>query len=238
MYRLLIFFAPMLWITSCQNHEPKVNEDLKGLNHTHDEKHSHDSLHGGANAHMHKTPVKELIQKFESKERDDYQKPEKVLEFMGKISGKTIMDIGAGSGYFSIKLATQGAKVIAADVDDEFQNFLQERIQKEKIKNVELRKIPFDGPALKQEEADYILMVNTFHHIENRKKYFEQVRKGTKKDGFLLVVDYFKYNLPVGPPEAHKLSVDEVLSDLKQAGYSQFEINVNDLPFQYMIKAK
>ena len=59
--------------------------------------------------------LKDLVERFESPERDAYQEPQKVLEFLGDIQGQTIMDIGASSGYFSVKLAERGAKVIAAD---------------------------------------------------------------------------------------------------------------------------
>ena len=82
-----------------------------------------------ANEHMHRSSVDDLVKRFESPERDAYQKPEKVLAFLGDISNKKIMDIGSGSGYFSVKLAEKGAKVIAADVSDEFQAALKKRIK-------------------------------------------------------------------------------------------------------------
>ncbi|MGB5237047.1 MAG: class I SAM-dependent methyltransferase, partial [Flavobacteriaceae bacterium] len=154
------------------------------------------------------------------------------------IQGQTIMDIGAGSGYFSVKLAERGATVIAADVDDEFQGFLQDRIEKNSIENIEIRKIPYDSPNLKEEEVDMVLIVNTYHHIENRPEYFAQVRKGIKPKGVLIVIDFFKSEIPVGPPLDHKLPIDVVVSELKKAGYTSFDVNVDLLPYQYIIKAR
>lgn len=58
------------------------------------------------------------------------------------------MDIGAGTGYFSVKLAAKGANVIAADVSDDFQDYLKKRIKEEGISNIELRKLPCDSPEL------------------------------------------------------------------------------------------
>ncbi|MGI9551906.1 MAG: class I SAM-dependent methyltransferase [Aurantibacter sp.] len=196
------------------------------------------SEHGPANEYMHQSSVKDLIERFESPERDAYQQPQKVLEYLGDVQGQTIMDIGAGSGYFSVKLAEKGAKVIAADVDDEFQEFLQNRIEKNNLDNIETRKIPYDSPNLKEEEVDMVLIVNTYHHIENRPEYLTDVKKGTKPEGALVIIDFYKSEIPVGPPLDHKLPIDVVVNELKKAGYTSFDVNVDLLPYQYIIKAK
>lgn len=191
-----------------------------------------------SNEHMHQSSTEDLIMRFESPERDSYQQPEKVLKYLGKIEDKTIMDIGAGSGYFSVKLAEQGARVIAADVSEEFQAALKKRIEENNLKNIELRKSPFDSPNLALEEVDMALIVNTYHHIENRSEYFSKVKNGTKAKGELVIIDFFKTDVPVGPPQDHKISIDEVIAELKKAGYIHFEVNVDLLPYQYIIKAK
>lgn len=204
----------------------------------HAQHHHKDSLKT-ANQHMHQSSIQELIKRFESPERDAYQKPEKVLEYLGKIKGKTIIDIGSGTGYFSVKLAQKGAKVIAADVNSEFQEYLKKRIQEHKISNIELRKIPYDNPNLSEQEVDIAVIVNTYHHIENRVEYFSKVKKGLKKEGYIVVIDFFKAeDIPVGPPLDHKLSIDEVVRELKKAGYTYFDVRVDILPYQYIIKAK
>ena len=73
---------------------------------------------------MHKLSVEELAQRFEDPSRDAWQKPDQVIALLGDIKGKTVVDIGAGSGYFTFRLAEKGARVVAADVDDDFQNFI------------------------------------------------------------------------------------------------------------------
>lgn len=231
----LVLASFIILISSCE--ETKTQEEHKGMGHAHKEK-SH--IHSGneSNKHMHQKPVEQLIKNFESSERDEYQKPEEVLKYLGDIAGKKIIDIGAGSGYFSVKLAEKGANVIAADVSDEFQAALKKRIEDNKLKNIELRKIPFDSPSIENEEVDMVLIVNTYHHIENRSNYFEKVKAGTKQTGELVLIDFFKSEAPVGPPVDHKISIDKVLAELKKAGYSNFDINVNLLPYQYIIRAK
>lgn len=194
--------------------------------------------HGSANEYMHKTPVSDLVQHFERPEREDYQQPQKVLDYLGDIKGKTIVDIGAGSGYFTVKLAGAGANVIAADVDEEFQDHLRKRLDSLDLDNVEMRKIPYDSPGLQDGEVDIAFLVNTYHHIENRVDYFKKVRKGIKDDGYLLVVDFYKAELPVGPPVDHKISLDIVVTELKEAGYESIQVDVELLPYQYVVKAK
>lgn len=205
------------------------------------QEHHHGHKHGAghaANEHMHQSSTAELISRFESPERDAYQQPDKVVAWLGKIKGKTIMDIGAGSGYFSVRLAEAGARVIAADVNDEFQAFVQRRIQENNLNNISTRKIPFDGPGLQAAEVDMVLMVNTYHHIDHRPDYFAKVRKGTKSGGRLVIIDFFKTDLPVGPGKDHKTSIDEVITELRQAGYSNFTVEVSLLPYQYLIQAR
>lgn len=204
----------------------------------HQEEHNKNKSAQSANEHMHQSSVDELSRRFESPERDAYQQPEKVLEYLGDIKGKKIMDIGAGTGYFSVKLAAKGAQVIAADVNDEFQMYLKERIEKNHLKHISLRKIPYDNPGLKEKEVDMVLIVNTYHHIENRSVYFTHVKKGTAAGGELVIIDFFKTDVPVGPPPAHKVSMDEVIAELKAAGYTSFEVNVNLLSYQFIIRAR
>jgi len=217
----LVIIANTLSLTAQQQHRPPQ-----------------DSIAGDANAYMRRSSMEGLVKRFESPERDQYQKPEKVLQYLGDIEGKTIIDIGAGTGYFSIKLAEKGARVIAADVDDKFQDFLQNRIKENNLENIEVRKIQYDSPGLKDGEVDMDFLVNTYHHIENREEYFRAVKKGIKEHGELVTIDFFKSDLPVGPSVDHKISMDVVITELKEAGYSIFEIDVNLLPYQYIIKAR
>lgn len=201
----------------------------------------HKKEHGenSANEYMHQSSVDRLVKNFESPERDAYQQPEKVMAYLGDLNGKKVMDIGAGSGYFSVKLADKGAEVIAADVNEEFQEHLKQRIQSENLKNIELRKIPYDNPGLKDEEVDLVFLVNTYHHIENRVDYFSEVKKGLKANGEIVIIDFFKTeDLPVGPPFNHKLSMDVAVTELKKAGFTSIEVDVNLLPYQYIIKVK
>ena len=229
------FIAAFLILSACKkythNHEGK---DVA----PHETHHSQDhKAHGTANAYMHQSNFDELIKRFESPERDAYQNPNAVLDYLGDLSEQRVMDIGAGSGYFSIKLATRGAKVIAADVDDRFLDYIQNRAQQEQLNHIETRKLPYDDPKLNPNEVDMVLVVNTYHHIEDRTDYFKKVKSGIADGGRLVIIDFFKADSPVGPPVNHKISIDRVVEELKKAGFSSFEVEVDLLPYQYIITA-
>jgi cyclopropane fatty-acyl-phospholipid synthase-like methyltransferase len=214
-----------------------VSSAANAQHHSHNNGSKEDSIKKSSNEYMNQSTLEDLVQRFESPERDGYQQPEKVLAYLGNVKNKKIIDIGAGSGYFSVKLAKVGASVIAADVSDEFQEYLKRKIEKERIENIELRKIPYDSPALSNQEVDIAFMVNTYHHIENRVEYFMKVKSGIKREGELVIIDFFKSDVPVGPPIDHKISIDQVISELKAAGFTNFSVNVSLLEYQYIIKA-
>src|SRR5690606_37314655 len=151
--------------------------------------------HQSHQAFADKEAVAKMAKNFESAERDSMQKPEEVLQYMGNLKGKKIIDIGAATGYFSVKFAANGADVIAADVSEGFQEYLKERVEKEDSMNIELRKIPYDNPLLRDNEVDIAFIANTYHHIHNRTEYFSKVKKGLKENGELLILDFLKGEL-------------------------------------------
>lgn len=195
--------------------------------------------HGDANAHMNQAPFEDLAASFESAERESWQKPDEVVAALGDISGMTIMDIGSGTGYFSFRLVEAGARVICADVDDRFLNHIRQRKEAEGLtdEQMEIRKVPYDSSSLEVAEVDMAIIVDTYHHIQSRTEYFAEVRRGLKPGGRLVVVDFFKIEVPVGPPVEMKLSADTIVDELRSAGFQNFEINQELLPYQYIIFA-
>ena len=199
--------------------------------------------HGAANQHMQSMDFDTLVRRFETGEhgdRDTWQKPDAVIAALGDIQGKTVMDLGAGTGYFSLRLAAAGANVIAADVDPRFQKYIQERLTREKPAapgTVVTRHLGYDSPGLAQGEADRVLMVDVYHHIEQREDYLPLLRGGLKPSGELIIVDFKKEPTPDGPPPAMRLSPEEIRRELVAAGFRDIAIDTALLPYQYVIKA-
>jgi len=192
-----------------------------------------------ANVFMNRNSFENLVERFEGAERDVYQQPQKVMQYIGDVNGKTIMDLGAGTGYFTFRLVETGAKVIAADVDDRFLNYMKQKADSLNIGNkIELRKVPYDSPDLQPDEIDKLLIVNTYHHIDNRNEYFKKVKNGLKTNGEAIIIDFFKKKQKIGPPKRYCVSADEVVEELKDAGFTAFEVEKDLLEYQYLIRAR
>lgn len=192
-----------------------------------------------ANKHMNQSSFEELVKSFERLDRASWQKPDEVLTLLTGIKGKKVMEIGAGTGYFSFRLQQAGAQVIAADIDERFIAYIDSVKQARELtdKQINSRLVPPNDPKLSKREVDMVMLVNTFHHIEDRVNYFRKVKTGLKSQGFVVIVDYFKKDIPMGPPLAMKLSADDVIRDLKMAGFSTFKTDDTTLPFQYIVFA-
>ncbi|MCB0374922.1 MAG: class I SAM-dependent methyltransferase [Sinomicrobium sp.] len=201
-----------------------------------EKEHSHTD-HNKSNIYMNRNAFDDLVKGFEAPDRALWQKPEEVIAMLGDIQGKTVMDIGAGTGYFSFRMAARGATVIAADVDERFLEYIETKKSETGVQSVLTRKVPYDDPKLEENEADAVIIVDTYHHIENRVAYFRNVLKGLKPDGKLMVVDFKKEETPHGPPQDHRLQPDEVIAELRKAGFTDFKSNTTALAYQYIIIA-
>ncbi|MBT31949.1 MAG: SAM-dependent methyltransferase [Thalassobius sp.] len=231
------FLLPAAVALSCTFSACKHDTQSHGEHHKAEQDSSAHS-HGKANEYMHQSNLDELVERFESPERDAYQQPQKVMEYLGDISSEKIMDLGAGTGYFTFKLADAGAEVIAADVDDKFQQYIKHKKKELNYSDdqISLRKIPYDDPLLETGEVDKVLLVNTYHHIENRVDYFAKVLKGLSDGGELIIIDFIEGDLPVGPPADHKVDKSDIIEELKKAGFTNFDVNDDLLEYQFIIK--
>jgi len=191
-----------------------------------------------ANQYMNQSSIESLVNAFDSPERTNWQQPEKVIALFGDVSTQKIMDLGAGSGYFTLRLAAKGALVIAADVSDRFQNIIQDKLEEEDLKqlseNIELRKVPYDSPEIEKEEVDGVLIVNTWHHIDGRRSYMKKILNGVKNGGKILIVD-FKLGSPGGPPDSHKLGLEDAMDEIKDLNFTKIQTDTSLLERQYII---
>lgn len=171
-------------------------------------------------------------------ERENWQKPQLVVSRLGDIHDKTIVDIGAGTGYFTLRLAEKADKVIATDIDQRFLDFISSSLNENKRQGtlrVETRLTQPSDPGIKPAEADIVFIVNTYHLISDRIEYFRKVHSGLRDGGTIFIVDFKKRELPVGPPVEEKIPVDAVFEELFQAGFDSLKADTSTLDFQYII---
>ncbi len=180
-------------------------------------------------------------QLFDRNEREKWQNPALVLRKLGDIENKKIADIGSGTGYFTFPLALRAEKVIAIDIDPKFLDYIEEQKvdYPAKIANaIETRLTEEDNPGLQPGEVEIAFMVNVYSYLQNRTDYLEKVKSGLKKGGFILIVDFKTGELPIGPNDDLKVAPDVVKDELTSAGFSNVELDMSSLQYQYIIKAK
>jgi len=178
---------------------------------------------------------------YESADRVIWQKPDLVIDQLGNVNGKVVADLGAGTGYFSRRIAYKGAKVIAIDIDPlaiKWMEEQKERFPVELQERLVIRKAEPDNPMLNPNEVDMVLLVNTYSYIENRVSYFTNLMQAIRPGGTIIIIDFKKKPTPFGPPMKERLDVADVQSELRSAGYSIVKVDEESLDYQYIIKAR
>jgi len=171
---------------------------------------------------------------FDDPKRDAWQKPHQVIQALALEPDASVADIGAGTGYFAARLANmlpQGT-VYAVDIEPAMVKYLGERAQREKLANLEPVAGAAGDPRLPA-KVDLILLVDVYHHIEERERYFRALAGTLKPGGRVAVID-FRLDSPSGPPKAARVPPERVKAELAKAGYD-LAAEHGFLPRQYFL---
>ncbi len=194
-----------------------------------------DGPHQHSGAYHHSFSQADVWAKeFDDPSRDAWQKPDQVLDALNLDRTAIVADIGAGTGYFSVRIAKRvpEGKVFAVDIEPEMLRYLSERARREHLDKI-IPIVATQESANIPEPADVILVVDTYHHIDDRVAYFAKLKKSLRPRGRLAIVD-FKRDSPEGPPPAHRIPAEKVTEELKAAGYSLTAAHTF-LPRQYFL---
>jgi SAM-dependent methyltransferase len=193
--------------------------------------------HRDHGAHHVPRTAEQWVKALEDPDRDGWQMPQQVVEKLALAPGAAVADIGAGSGYFSVRFARavgpQGT-VFAADIDKGLIAYLVNRAAKEGLDNLKpLHGRPND-PLLPPASVDLVFICDVIHHIENREPYYAKLARALRPGGRLAIVDFYQRELPVGPPPAMKIARTDLIAELEQAGFALRE-EFDFLPHQYFL---
>lgn len=181
--------------------------------------------------------VEHWVRVFDDADRDAWQRPDHVIEFLGIGPGQTVADLGAGTGYFTVLLARavgSEGRVWAVDIEPALIEHLRGRAAEADLPQVRPVLAESDDPGLPRGGVDVVLIVNTWHHIDDRLRYLGTLGEALKPGGRVAVVDFREGELPVGPPPGHKLSRDEVVGEFREAGWLRVSES-EELPYQYLL---
>lgn len=174
---------------------------------------------------------------FDDPKRDAWQKPHEVIQALALKPDSIVADIGSGTGYFSARFSRMlpGGHVYGVDTEPDMVKYLSGRAQREGLKNLTAVAGKPDDPLL-PEKADVIVLVDVYHHIEERERYFRLLQKSLKPGGRVAIID-FRMDSPEGPPAGARIAPQRVKTEMKLAGYA-LEREHAFLPNQYFLVFK
>lgn len=173
---------------------------------------------------------------YEGVGRDEWQKPDEVIRSLAINPGDHVADLGSGGGYFTFRLAKAvgpSGKVYAVDVDKGLNDALAKRAKQEGIANVEVILAKVDDPLLPKSGVDLIFTSNTYHHLQDRARYFANAKKYLRSTGHVAIVEFNGTGWIEGMP-GHHTAKEAIASEMKAAGYT-LQKDFDFLPRQHFL---
>ncbi len=170
-------------------------------------------------------------------ERDLEENPDRAIDVLKLEKGSTVADVGAGSGYMTVKLAKKvgpQGKVYANDIQQGMLDLLSKRVTKSKLTNVSTVLGTQDDPKLPADTLDLVIMVDVYHELSQPQVMLRHIRDSLKPGGRLVLLEYRKEDpdIPIRPE--HKMSVADAKLEVEAEGFKLTKTN-EDLPRQHIL---
>jgi SAM-dependent methyltransferase len=176
------------------------------------------------------------LARLESPERAAWQKPDELVAALGLRPGAVAADVGAGPGYFTLRLARAvgpTGQVFGLDVEPRMTALLAERAQAAGLANVTPVLAP-GGDGLPPRPCDLILLVNAFHHFPDGPGYLRRLAGALAPGGRIALIDFHEGELEVGPPPDHKVTRAQIDEAVAAAGL-RVDRELQLLPHQHFL---
>jgi ubiquinone/menaquinone biosynthesis C-methylase UbiE len=173
----------------------------------------------------------------ERSEREAEEAPSKAIAALALKPGAVVADVGAGSGYYTVRLAQAvgpTGKVVATDLQAGMIDLLKARVAREKIANVDVIQGGADDPRLPAKTFDLILMVDVYHELSAPQVFVRRLKEALKPAGRLVLIEFRREDPRVPIREEHKMSVEQVRQELGADGFG-IERVIDVLPWQHII---
>ena len=170
-------------------------------------------------------------------ERDAEEQPDRVVASLKIPQGATVVDLGAGVGYFTWRLAKAvgpSGKVIAVDIQEGMLDLLAANLKRRGIDNVEMVLAHPEDPKLPVGQVDLLMLVDVYHELAHPESTMAHVRRSLKPDGRVVIIEYRKEDPTVRIQPLHKMTVDEVRAEVEPVGFKLDEV-MDFLPKQHII---
>jgi protein-L-isoaspartate O-methyltransferase len=170
-------------------------------------------------------------------EREAEEAPSKAIAALGLKPGDVVADVGAGSGYYAVRLAKvvgPTGKVVATDLQPGMLDLIRAKVARERLTNVQLVQGRSDDPVLPPGTFDLILMVDVYHELAEPQVFVRRLKEALKADGRLVLIEFRGEDPRVPIREEHKMSVEQVRQELGADGF-RIDRVIDVLPWQHLI---
>jgi len=170
--------------------------------------------------------------------RDSWQKPDEVVKSLNLKPGDVIADIGAGNGYFTRRFAravSPGGEALGLEISSSLVESMKRDADRLGVDTYKPMLVETDDPGFEPGSVDVVFLCDAYHHLRNRVEYFKKVSKGLKKNGRVVIVDFYNRQMEIGPPPSHTVAKKVVLDEMKAAGY-QLMSDRDFLSYQYYLE--
>jgi protein-L-isoaspartate O-methyltransferase len=170
-------------------------------------------------------------------EREAEEAPSKAIAALAIAAGAVVADVGAGSGYYTVRLARvvgAAGRVVATDLQPGMLDILRRKVSSEGLTNVTLVQGRTDDPVLPAATFDLILMVDVYHELSTPQVFVRRLKDALRPDGRLVLIEFRREDPRVPIREEHKMSVDQVREELGADGF-RIERVIDVLPWQHII---
>lgn len=173
----------------------------------------------------------------ERPEREDEEKPSVVLDALALKGGETAVDFGAGSGYYTFRLAKlvgpKGA-VLAADIEPKMLEFIRQRAIREGLTNVGLVQSTDTDPRLPKNRIDIVLLVDVYHELSYPYEVMSKIRDSLKPKGRVVLVEFRGEDATVPIKLVHKMTEAQTIAEMSAVGLKHIE-TIRTLPIQHLM---
>jgi ubiquinone/menaquinone biosynthesis C-methylase UbiE len=177
------------------------------------------------------------VEWLDRREREEEEHPAKVIDALDLRSGEIVADLGAGSGYFTFRMAPkvgETGKVLAVEIQEAMLNTLRTRAAALKATNVEVVQGSEIDPHLPVNGVDLVLVVDVYNELAYPFEVMTKVREALKPGGRVVFVEYRKEDPEVPIKEVHKMSVEQLEKEMNAVGLARVR-TVETLPLQHIV---
>jgi precorrin-6B methylase 2 len=173
----------------------------------------------------------------EREERETEERPQQAIEALEIRPGQTIADLGAGSGYYSFRIAPlvgPSGKVLAIDVEPTMLSVIADRARRERITNIETVRGSESDPNLAAGSVDLLFMVDVYHELEYPYEMLKKVHAALRPEGRVALIEYRAEDPKVMIKAVHKMTERQIIKELEAAGFRHAK-TVRTLPLQHLV---